>query len=124
MNELYPALKHLHMLFAMISLFGFLGRTVLKFSGSPLLERRPLRVLPHVNDTLLLACGIALAVIAGFNPFTQLWLLAKIFLLLVYIVCSLFVLKWSSNNAQRAVGVLLALACFGGMGFLAVAKPF
>lgn len=124
MTELYPVLKHLHMLFAMISLVGFLGRTGLKFAASPLLEKKPLKILPHVNDTLLLVCGIALAVIAGFNPFTQLWLLAKIGLLLAYIGCGLFVLKWSSNNAQRVLGVLLALACFGGMGFLAVAKPF
>lgn len=124
MTELYPALKHLHMLFAMISLVGFLGRTGLKFAASPLLEKKPLKILPHVNDTLLLVCGISLAVIAGFNPFTQLWLLAKIALLLAYIGCGLFVLKWSSNNVQRALGVLLALACFAGMGFLAVAKPF
>lgn len=124
MSELYPAIKHLHMLLAVISLLGFLARSGLKFAQSPLLEKKPVRILPHINDTLLLLCGIALAVIAGFNPFVQWWLSAKIVLLLAYIACGLFVLKWSSNNLQRAAGVLVALACFGGMGMLAVAKPF
>ena len=81
MSELYPAIKHLHMLFAMVSLFGFLVRSGLKFSGSALLDKKLVKILPHVNDTLLLVCGILLAVIGGFNPFTQLWLLAKILLL-------------------------------------------
>jgi uncharacterized membrane protein SirB2 len=124
MSELYPAIKHLHMLFAMVSLFGFLVRSGLKFSGSALLDKKLVKILPHVNDTLLLVCGILLAAIGGFNPFTQLWLLAKILLLVAYIGCGLYVLKWSNNNAQRVFGVLVALACFGGMGVLAVAKPF
>lgn len=124
MSELYPALKHLHMLFATVSLLGFLARSALRFAGSPLLARKAVRILPHVNDTLLLACGIALAAIAGYNPFTQYWLLAKIGLLVAYIGCGVLVLKLASNNVQRAIGVLAALVCFGGMGFLAVAKPF
>lgn len=124
MTELYPALKHLHMLFAMVSIIGLLARSGLKFADSPLLAKKPLKILPHVNDTLLLLCGILMAATAGLNPFVHLWLLAKIGLLLAYIACGLFVLKWSTGNAQRVAGVLLALACFGGMGFLAVAKPF
>ncbi len=124
MSELYPLIKHLHMLFAVISLCGFLARAALKFAGSGLLDKKPVKILPHVNDTLLLVCGITLAAIAGINPFVQLWLLGKIALLLAYIGCGLFVLKWSTNNAQRALGVLVALACFAGMGMLAVMKPF
>jgi uncharacterized membrane protein SirB2 len=124
MSELYPAIKHMHMLFAIISLLGFLVRSGLKFSGSSLLDKKAVKILPHVNDTLLLVCGFTLAAIAGLNPFTHLWLLAKIGLLLAYIGCGLFVLKWSNNNIQRVLGVFVALACFAGMGVLAVAKPF
>lgn len=124
MAELYPAFKHLHLLFALLSIAGLLARAVLKMNGSSLLERKPVKILPHVNDTLLLLCGISLAVMAGFNPFVHLWLLAKLALLLAYIACGLFVLKWSSNNAQRILGLLAALGCFAGMGILAVLKPF
>lgn len=124
MSELYPAIKHMHMLFAMISLLGFLVRSGLKFAGSPLLDKKLVKVLPHVNDTLLLVCGILLAVAGAVNPLSQLWLLGKIVLLLLYIACGMFVLKWSSNNVQRVLGIFVALACFAGMGVLAVAKPF
>jgi uncharacterized membrane protein SirB2 len=124
MTELYPAIKQAHMLFAAISIVLFLIRSGLKFAASPVLDKKPVKILPHVNDTLLLVCGVTLAVIAGFNPFVQLWLLAKLVLLVAYIVCGLYVMKWSQKNWQRAVGVVAALACFCSMGMLAVMKPF
>ncbi len=124
MAELYLMLKQAHMLFAAVSLVSFLVRSGLKFAGSSLLNKKPVKVLPHVNDSLLLACGVALAVIAGYNPLVQHWLLAKLVLLVVYIGSGLYVMKWSRNNTARAVGVLAALLCFMGMGFLAAVKPF
>ena len=124
MNELYPIIKQAHMLFAAVSLVSFLVRSGLKFSGSSLLNKKPVKILPHINDSLLLIFGVALAVIAGFNPFVQYWLLAKIVLLLAYIACGLYVMKWSKSTVSRAVGVLVALFCFMSMGFLAAVKPF
>lgn len=124
MTELYPIIKQWHMLFAAISLLSFLVRSGLKFAGSPLLNRKPVKILPHVNDSLLLVFGVTLAVMAGYNPLVQYWLLAKLVLLVAYIGCGLYVMKWSRNNVSRTVGVLAALLCFMAMGFLAVAKPF
>ncbi|MEZ5538396.1 MAG: SirB2 family protein [Pseudomonadales bacterium] len=124
MSELYPMIKQWHMFFAAVSLLSFLVRSGLKFAGSSLLNKKPVKILPHINDSLLLLCGVALAVIAGYNPLVQHWLLAKLVLLVMYIGCGLYVMKWSRGNAQRAGGVLMALLCFMGMGFLAVAKPF
>ena len=124
MTELYPIIKQAHMLFAAISLVSFLGRSALKFAGSTLLNKKPVKVLPHINDSLLLLCAVALAVIAGYNPLVQHWLLAKLVLLVAYIACGLYVMKWSKNNTARAAGVLVALLCFMSMGFLAAVKPF
>lgn len=124
MSELYPAIKHLHMLLAVISILFFLSKSGLRFANSPLLNNKPIKIVPHVNNGLLILCGILLTVIAGFNPVTNLWLLVKLVLLLGYIACGVFVIKWNGGNALRAVGVLFGLACFAGMGVLAVAKPF
>ena len=124
MAELYLIIKQAHMLFAAVSLVSFLARSGLKFAGSSLLNKKPVKVLPHINDSLLLVCGVALAVIAGINPLIQHWLLAKLVLLVAYIACGLYVMKWSRNNTARAGGVLVALLCFMGMGFLAAVKPF
>jgi uncharacterized membrane protein SirB2 len=124
MSELYPAIKHLHMLLAVISILFFLFKSGLRFAGSPLLNNKPLKIVPHANNGLLILCGILLTVIAGFNPATNLWLLAKLVLLLGYIACGVFVIKWNGGNGLRVLGVLVALVCFAGMGMLAVAKPF
>lgn len=124
MSELYPAIKHVHMLLAVISILFFLFKSGLRFAGAPLLNNKPIKIVPHVNNGLLILCGIFLTLMAGINPFTNLWLLAKLVLLLGYIACGVFVIKWNGGNALRAVGVLIGLVCFAGMGMLAVAKPF
>jgi len=48
----YDTLKTLHLTFVSLSLAGFLVRYVLAEYRPALLQRRLLRVLPHVNDTL------------------------------------------------------------------------
>lgn len=124
MSELYLAIKHLHMLLAVISILFFLSKSGLRFANSPLLNNKPIKIVPHVNNGLLILLGILLTVIAGFNPVTNLWLLAKLLLLLGYVACGVFVIKWNGGNALRALGLLVGLVCFAGMGMLAVAKPF
>ena len=43
------------------------------------------RIAPHVNDTLLLAAAIALAVLSRQYPFAEGWLTAKVLGLVAYI---------------------------------------
>ena len=59
----YLALRHLHLALALASLLMFCGRGVLLLCGRAI--PRPLRWLPHVNDTLLLAAAITLMVWSG-----------------------------------------------------------
>lgn len=77
--------KHLHMTFALLSFLGFFLRGVWMIIGSPMLHRKPVKVLPHINDTLLLVTAIALAVLIGYSPMEHGWLLTKIVALFVYI---------------------------------------
>ena len=46
--------------------------------GSPRLQAKPVKILPHVIDTVLLASAIALAIMASLNPLEHGWLSAKI----------------------------------------------
>ena len=55
---MYFALKHLHMLCAVISIIGFIVRGALRIQGSTLLQRKWLRITPHIVDTLLLLSAI------------------------------------------------------------------
>ncbi|WP_298633971.1 SirB2 family protein [uncultured Umboniibacter sp.] len=124
--ETYTLFKHSHLLFAVISISLFIFRAALKFRGSSMLEKKVLKISPHVNDTLLLASGITLAVLAGFSPMAQPWLATKIVLLIVYIGLGTIVIKREMSNSARAAVFVAALVCFAAIGSSAVSKagPF
>ena len=82
----YLAIKHLHITCAVLSGSFFLLRGLWMLTGSPLLLRRWVRVLPHVVDTLLLATALVLVFWSGQYPFVQPWLTAKVLALVAYIV--------------------------------------
>ena len=74
----YSDLRLLHISFAIISVSGFVWRGLLMLTDSPMLQQRWVRIVPHINDTLLLAAAIGLAVMSGQYPWTVPWLAAKI----------------------------------------------
>ncbi|ENY72929.1 SirB2 family protein [Aeromonas diversa] len=117
----YPLIKHLHMLLAMISLLLFLGRWVLAMKASPALNRKWLKILPHINDTLLLGAGLWLAVLLHLSPGSQPWLLAKLIALVGYIAAGMVALK-SRQPLPRAVAGVAALGLFGYMVGAAILK--
>ncbi|WP_024304155.1 SirB2 family protein [Pseudogulbenkiania sp. MAI-1] len=106
----YTIIKHAHMGCAYLSILLFTARGALMLADSPLLQARPLRILPHVIDTLLLTLGITLAVLAHFLPTQQDWLMAKIVLLLVYIGLGTVALKRGRTKTIRTTAFAAALA--------------
>lgn len=111
--EFYAALKHLHVTCVAISGTGFFLRGLLMLADSPLLQQRWLRTVPHVNDALLLAAAIGLALVTAQYPFVQPWLTAKIFGLIGYIILGSVALKAGRTREQRIGAWLAALATFG-----------
>lgn len=118
----YIALKALHIACVTLSIAGFAGRWVLALRGSPLLRQRWLRIVPHVNDTLLLAAAVGLMIGTRQYPFVDGWLTAKIFGLIAYIVLAAVALQpGRSLNARIAAG-LAALGVFGWIVSVAINK--
>ena len=109
---MYLALKHLHLTCVAGSGLGFTLRGFWMLSGSPLLERRWVRIVPHVVDTVLLASAVALAVLTAQYPFVQGWLTAKVLGLLVYILCGTMALKRARTKRARAGFFVAALLAF------------
>lgn len=118
----YSALKHLHMTLAMISLFGFLLRGFLRLGDSPLLQRKWLRITPHVIDTLLLATALALVAMLQPFPFGHGWLAAKLLGLVVYIALGIYTLRLARTRAQQATGLVLAFLTFAYILAVAFSK--
>lgn len=106
----YFAIKHIHMLTAVITAVLFLLRGFWLLNGSALLQRQWARIVPHINDTILLASAIALAVWSGQYPFQQDWLTAKVLLLIAYIGAGLVALKFGKTRGVRLGAFVLALA--------------
>lgn len=109
---MYMALKHSHMLFVDISGLFFLVRGCWMLMDSSMLQKVWVKVLPHVNDTLLLLCGIGLAVVTHQYPIEQNWLTVKVLLLVAYIVLGTIALKKGKTRQIRVIAFFAALACF------------
>lgn len=103
-------IKILHMSCALLTISGFFVRGVWMLRDSPLLQARWVKVLPHVIDSVLLLSGVTLAVLTQQNPMVQHWLLAKIFLLLLYIVLGSIALKYGRSKKQKILAWIAALA--------------
>ncbi len=74
----YEMLKLAHVTCVVISGTLFIYRYALLSLRPDRPLAKPLKVLPHINDTILLACAIGMLILISVNPFTTPWLLAKI----------------------------------------------
>lgn len=121
----YLALKNLHLATIAITLALFVLRGVWMMADSPRLRARWVRIVPHLNDTLLLASGIGLAVLIQQYPLVHGWLTAKFFALVAYIVLGTIALKRGKTKSRRIAAWVAALLVFGYMAAVAVAHdPF
>ncbi|EOW9027590.1 SirB2 family protein [Cronobacter malonaticus] len=108
----YFAVKHLHILTVVISIILFVLRYWWQYRSSPMSSKRWVRIVPHVNDTVLLGSGVALVLITHFYPFTPqgAWLTEKLFGVIIYIVLGFIALGRRPRSQQvRWIAFLLGL---------------
>lgn len=118
----YSALKFVHLAAVAASFALFFVRGVWMMRGSALLERRWVRIVPHVNDTALLASGVALAVLLRISPASSPWLAAKLVALLVYIGLGMIALRPRRTKRVRIASWAAALVVFGYIAAVAVTR--
>lgn len=130
---MYAFVKYVHVATVVLSLAGFFLRGILMMRESPLLGARWIRVLPHVNDTVLLVAALSLAAMSGQYPFVEGWVTAKVLGVFAYIILGALALRAASTRKLRILCWLAAMAVFGWIvsvaltrhpaGFLAVLLP-
>ena len=120
----YTILKHLHMTTAYLTITLFALRLLLDAAGRPGWRQTPLRFIPHINDTILLVAAISLLFVVGYASAMPGWLIAKIVLLVGYIVAGVFALKVTLGKPARITAAVLALIMVSAIFHLAMAKPF
>lgn len=114
---MYLAIKHSHLLFVFLSVVLFIVRFGWKITQNQMLEKKWVKVTPHVVDSLLLLSGIWLILITHFIPFTPAgeWMTEKLFCVLAYIVLGYIAL-------HQQCGKLFRSFCFvGALGWVFIA---
>ncbi len=118
---MYVVFKHLHVLFVFISIILFLFRFVLRLLDSPALQKKWLKIVPHVNDTLLLASAIGIMVTLGMYPIEVPWLTDKVIGVIGYIIFGIFAMKGQSA-VTRWVGFVGACGWIAFLLHVAMSK--
>lgn len=118
----YTTLKHVHMGCAALSGALFLLRGSWMLAGSSMLQRKWVRIAPHLVDTLLLASAVTLALWSRQYPGGQPWLTAKLVALVGYVVLGSVALKRGRTQQQRLAAFIGALALFAYIVAVAVTK--
>jgi uncharacterized membrane protein SirB2 len=108
----YLIFKTVHMTCALLSISGFILRGYWMIHESPLLQLKPVKILPHIVDTFLLVSAIAMLFILGFGLLYQGWLLHKVGLLIVYIVLGMIALGNKYSRSKRIAAFVGAVVVF------------
>src|SRR5690606_3286135 len=119
----YMILKHLHMTTAYLTITLFALRLLLDAAGRPGWRQTPLRFIPHINDTILLVAAIALLFVVGYASAMPGWLIAKIVLLVGYMVAGVFAIKPKISTPGSGIAAILPFVPVGAIFHLAMAKP-
>ena len=105
-------IKLIHMSTAFISISLFLLRGFWVFTGSQMIKQRWVKIIPHVNDTILLVSAIFLTFNIHQYRFTYDWLTANFIAFLFYIVFGMFALKRAKDKKNKAIFFILAIITF------------
>nr|WP_216613477.1 SirB2 family protein [Vibrio sp. 99-8-1] len=111
------ALKNIHLLSIALSAILLSVRFALVMANSQLIDKKFIKIAPHVVDTVLLLTGIGLIISLGFIPFTAgtEWFTQKVTCILAYFALGFFALKMAKNKLLRI------FAFFGALGWLVMA---
>jgi len=118
-------LKNIHIFSALISFTLFFIRGLWVMRGSAMMQQKWVKIVPHVNDTILLGTAIALTISIGQYPFVEGWLTAKLLALVAYICLGVEAFRLAKTDMGRAAAWLAALVVFLFIVSVAMTKaPF
>ncbi|MCC2616016.1 SirB2 family protein [Aestuariibacter halophilus] len=119
---MYMMVKHLHLTLVATSALFFIFRFFLTLQNNGLLQKKWMRVLPHVIDTLLLISAVVLCVLIAQYPLVNGWLTEKVVGLVCYILMGMWALKWARSTPMRWIGFVGALTWLVIIAKVAVTK--
>ncbi len=106
----YAAVRCLHISCALVSVALFMVRGWLQWKGVSWRRWWWLRVLPHLNDSVLLAAAVTLAWRSNQLPWNQPWLAAKVVALVAYVLAGRLALRSGAQPGLRVGWFWLAVS--------------
>ena len=119
---MYEMVKYIHLTTIILSVVLFLLRFALNTMQSPLLQKKWLKIFPHVVDTFLILSAATLCVILKQYPFIDAWVTEKLLALVMYIFMVTLALKLGHTSFMRSIGLIGALSWLVYAGMVAVSK--
>ncbi|AXT37308.1 invasion protein [Alteromonas sp. BL110] len=119
---MYMMAKHLHLTAVGLSILFFVFRFIWSQFDATALNKKWVRILPHIIDTVLLASAIWLCVILSQYPFVNAWLTFKVIGVVLYIVFGLFALKKAKTKLSKWGFFVAALVVLMATAMVAVTK--
>jgi uncharacterized membrane protein SirB2 len=119
---MYEMTKNLHLTFMLLSVLLFLTRFVLTLNASPILQKKALKIAPHIIDTLWIITAIGLCLMVQQYPFVNPWVTEKLLAFVMYFFMVIFALKLAKTHLMRLIGVVGALSWLAYAGMVAVTK--
>jgi uncharacterized membrane protein SirB2 len=108
----YSITLMIHLTAVLTSGTFFFVRGIWMLQDSSLLNAKPVKILPHIVDTVLLLSAFTLAYLIGQAPFADSWLTAKLLALVAYIVLGVFALRRGKTKVIRSAAFVAALLTF------------
>ena len=112
MEEFYPQIRQFHIFVALLSGSIFAVRGAFALAGASWPQALPVKWLSYAVDTALLTAALMLLTILPWAMFANGWLLAKLALIVVYVVLGVFALRRGRSRRSRAIFYALALLVF------------
>jgi uncharacterized membrane protein SirB2 len=119
---MYDIVKHFHLTTIVLSVVLLLLRFVLNTIHSPILQKKWLKILPHIVDTLLLVSAATLCILVKQYPFVDAWVTEKLLALVMYVFMVALALKLGHTRFMRGIGLVGALSWVTYAGMVAVSK--
>jgi uncharacterized membrane protein SirB2 len=118
----YAALKIIHVISVIFSYLLFMLRGIWMMQNSSILQRRWVKILPHVIDTVLLASAVTLVTMIQQYPGMSTWLSTKIGGLLLYIILGMMALRFGKSLKIKIISWIAAQIVFFYIVLVALTK--
>jgi uncharacterized membrane protein SirB2 len=107
---MYMMMKHLHITAVVLSVLLFVLRFIWLQMDAQVMQRKWVKIVPHIIDTVLLASAITLCILLAQYPFVHGWVTAKVLGVIAYILLGFGALKWAKSKGMQWGTFVLALA--------------